>query len=295
MKHTSTAGAFCLTILLLFHSATPLNAQPVLKSGADQFIFQHSDGKLTRPITVWTYHPKQLAPDARVLFVMHGVQRDGERYRDQWRAYAERYGALLLVPEFSAAHFPGSGGYSSAKPSARTAEDDLSPAAYSAIEGIFDQAIKLAGVPAVDYRLYGHSAGAQFVHRFIMFNPTARMKIAVAANAGWYMMPDFDVRFPYGLKGSGIDSAKLRASLAKKLVVLLAEKDIDPQHPSLNRGAGPMLQGRQRFDRGQNFFHTAQQAAEKLQMNLSWELATVANADHDNAKMAPAAAPLLLK
>ena len=290
------AGILCITIFLLFHPAVPVNAQQAaLKFGADQFIFQHGDDKLARPITVWTYRPKQISPDARVLFVMHGVQRDGERYRDEWRAYAERDKALLLVPEFSAAYFPGSGGYSSAKPGARLADEDLTPAAYSALEKIFDRAIKLAGVDAIDYRLYGHSAGAQFVHRFIMFNPAARVKFAVAANAGWYMMPDYDVRFPYGLKGSGIDSAKLRASLAKKLVVLLGEKDIDPQHPSLNRGAGPMRQGRQRFERGQNFFRAAQHAAEKLQVNLSWELATVPNADHDNAKMAPAAAPLLLK
>jgi hypothetical protein len=290
------AGAFCIIVLLLFNTAAPLNAQPAaLKIGADQFIFQQNDGNLTRLITVWTYRLKQMAPDARILFVMHGVQRDGERYRDEWRGYAERDSALLLVPEFSAAYFPGSAGYSSAKPSARLANDDLTPAAYSAIEKIFDRAIKLAGVAAVDYRLYGHSAGAQFVHRFVMFNPTARVKIAVAANAGWYMMPDFDVRFPYGLKGSGIDSAKLRESLAKKLIVLLGEKDIDPQHPSLNRGASPMRQGRQRFERGQNFYRAAQQAAEKLQVTLSWDLATVPNADHDNAKMAPAAAPLLLK
>ena len=287
---------FCIMILLLLHAAAPVNAQETtLKVGADQFVFQHNDGKLTRPITVWTYRPKQMALDAHVLFVMHGVQRDGERYRDEWRAYAERASALLLVPEFSAAYFPGSGGYSSAKPSAGSADADLTPAAYSAIEKIFDRAIKLAGVNAVDFRLYGHSAGAQFVHRFIMFNPTARVKIAVAANAGWYMMPDFGVRFPYGLKGSGIDSAKLRESLAKKLIVLLGEKDIDPQHPSLNRGAGPMRQGRQRFERGQNFYRAAQHVAEKLQVPLSWDLATVPNADHDNTKMAPAAAPLLLK
>ena len=113
------AGVFGITILLLFHIAAPLHAQQAaLKIGANQFIFQHHDGKLTRPVTVWTYRPKQMVPDARVLFVMHGVQRDGQRYRDEWRAYAEKDSALLLVPEFSVANFPGSGGYSSAKPSA---------------------------------------------------------------------------------------------------------------------------------------------------------------------------------
>ena len=104
-------GVFSITILLLFHTAALLHAQQAaLKIGSDQFIFQQNDGKLTRPITVWTYRPKQMAPDARVLFVMHGVQRDGERYRDEWRAYAEKDSALLLVPEFSVANFtPASG------------------------------------------------------------------------------------------------------------------------------------------------------------------------------------------
>jgi poly(3-hydroxybutyrate) depolymerase len=290
------AGALFITILILFHTAAPVTAQDAaLKIGADHFIFQHNDGKATRPITIWTYRPKEMASHAPVLFVMHGVQRDGERYRNEWRPYAEGEKALLLVPEFSAASFPGSAGYSAAKPGVRSADDDLTPAAYSALEKIFDRAIKLAGVNAQNYRLYGHSAGAQFVHRFIMFNPTARVKIAVAANAGWYMMPDFDVRFPYGLKGSGINAAKLKQSFAQKLILLLGEKDDDPEHPSLNRGAGPMRQGRHRFERGQNFFRAAQHGAEKLNVGLHWELSIVPGADHDNAKMAPAVAPLLLK
>jgi len=285
-----------LAILFWFHPAVTVTAQETaLKIGQDRFIFQPNDGKAARPITVWTYRPKEMASNAPVLFVMHGVQRDGERYRNEWQPYADRAKALLLVPEFSTANFPGSAGYSVAKPDLNSVDDDLAPATYSALEKIFDRAVKLTGLNALDYRLYGHSAGGQFVHRFIMLYPTARAKVAVAANAGWYMMPDFDVRFPYGLKGSGIDSAKLKEAFAKKLFILLGEKDDDPNHPLLNRGAGAMRQGRQRLERGQNFFRAARQAAEKLNVHFQWELATVADADHDNAKMAVAAAPLLLK
>ncbi|MBM4296840.1 MAG: hypothetical protein FJ143_03780 [Deltaproteobacteria bacterium] len=266
-----------------------------LAPGAGQFLFSQREGAAERSIKVWTYRPKQMAADAPVLFVMHGVQRDAERYRDEWQRYAEREAALLLVPEFSAASFPGSANYSSAKPKAQGADEDFAPAVYTAIENIFDRAVGSATLTTTEYRLYGHSAGAQFVHRFVMFNPRARVKIAVAANAGWYMMPDFDARFPYGLKGSGIDAARLKEALAKKLVVLLGEKDHDPAHPSLNRGAGPMRQGRQRFERGENFFQAASRAAAKLQTPLHWELRTVPDADHDNAKMAEPAARLLLR
>jgi poly(3-hydroxybutyrate) depolymerase len=271
-------------------------ADPVaLAPGAGKFLFEDQVAKSSAPITVWTYRPRQMTGTPPVLFVMHGVQRDGERYRDEWQRYAEREGALLLVPEFSAAGFPGGRNYSAAKPRTPSADEDFAPQVYSTIEKIFDRAMGLASLSTPDYRLYGHSAGAQFVHRFVMFNPRARVKIAVAANAGWYMMPDFDVRFPYGLKGSGIDAARLKEALAKKLVVLLGEKDDDPAHLSLNRGAGQMRQGRHRFERGQNFFRAASRAAEKLQTPFHWELATVPNADHDNARMAEPAMRILRK
>lgn len=289
-------GALFITIFILFHAAEPVTAQEAtLKIGADHFVFQHDVGKATRPITIWTYRPKATTSTAPVLFVMPGVQRDGERSRDEWRPYAERDKALVLVPEFSAANFPGSGGYSAAKPGARSADDDPTPAPYSAMEKIFDRAVKLAGVNAPDYRLYGHSAGAQFVHRFIMFNPTARVKIAVAANAGWYMMPELETNFPYGLRGSGLTAESLKAALAKKLVILLGEKDTDPNHPQLSRTAQAKRQGVNRFERGQAFFRAAERQAEKLNVEFNWELRTVPNVAHSNAGMARAAAPLLLR
>jgi len=47
------AGALFITILILFHTAVAVTAQEAaLKMGADQFIFQHIDGKATRPITI---------------------------------------------------------------------------------------------------------------------------------------------------------------------------------------------------------------------------------------------------
>ena len=43
-------------------------------------------------------------------------------------------------------------------------------------------------------RIYGHSAGSQFVHRFLMTRPDAPVERAVAANAGWYTLPDDECR-----------------------------------------------------------------------------------------------------
>src|SRR5262245_61817828 len=59
-----------------------------------------------RTIPVWYYLPQDAGPDAPVLFVMHGVNRDADRYRDEWLPHAKKYGFVLLVPEFSKEAFP---------------------------------------------------------------------------------------------------------------------------------------------------------------------------------------------
>src|SRR3546814_4271479 len=57
------------------------------------------------------------------------------------------------------------------------------------------------GLTAETYALYGHSGGAQFVHRYILAGGGPHMGRAVSANAGSYAMPDPAVAWPFGLRG----------------------------------------------------------------------------------------------
>ena len=54
-----------------------------------------------------------------------------------------------------------------------------------AIEPLFDDVRKRFGTQVTRYSLYGHSAGAQFVHRYVLFMPEARLDKAVAAELGY--------------------------------------------------------------------------------------------------------------
>jgi hypothetical protein len=49
-----------------------------------------------------------------------------------------------------------------------------------------------------------------------------------------------------------------------------------------------------RLARGKTFFAEGRKAAEVLGVPFGWQLATVPGADHDNARMAPAAVKFLL-
>lgn len=257
-----------------------------------QFNFNAWEGP---EIRVFVTRPDGLKPDSPVVFVMHGVQRNAQDYRDQWHQLAMKHGFLLLVPEFSKAGFRGSRGYNLGNvfdaDGKAVAEVDWS---YSAIEAIFDEARRRFSISSDVYSLYGHSAGAQFVHRFIFHLPNARVSQIVSANAGWYMMPDYETDFPYGLKGSLVTPEKLKRALQLPVTILLGSKDTDPQHQSLRRAPEAMLQGEHRQARGYAFFENARAAAKRLEVPFNWQLIDVDGADHDNRLMAPAAIPFLL-
>lgn len=244
---------------------------------------------------VYLARPPKLGAERPVVFVMHGMRRNADEYRDQWYDLAEEHDFLVVVPEFSEKDFPKADGYNLGNvygPKGGTR--DPSRWAFSVIEPLFDEVRRRYDMNAEAYALYGHSAGAQFVHRFLFHVPDARVSRVVAANAGWYTMPDFRTPFPYGLKGSNVGPQKLRQALQLPLLVLLGEADTDPEHRSLSRTPEALAQGAHRFARGQAFFAAGRAEAARMGVPFGWLLETVPDADHDNRKMAPAAIPYLL-
>jgi poly(3-hydroxybutyrate) depolymerase len=253
-----------------------------------QFTFTGWAGPSLR---VWYQLPGAVTPDTPVVVVMHGVNRDADRYRDEWSALALRYGFIVVVPEFDAQRFPGSRGYNTGF----FTEADGTPRpreawSFAAIEPLFDDVRQRFGTRVPRYTIYGHSAGAQFVHRFVMFMPEARIEQAIAANAGWYTMPDLAQAFPYGLGNTPLDEATLKAALGKPLLVLLGTADTDTQDPDLRTTPEANRQGPHRYARGQSFYAQGRDASAKLGAPFGWTLERVPGVGHKNGLMAQAAA-----
>jgi len=251
------------------------------------FAFESAGHKLT----VWYHRPAAAPAEAPVLFVIHGVGRNAEEYLSDWIEYADREKFLLVVPEFSKTEFPGEEAFNSGN--LFDAAGRLRPReqwSYSMIEPLFDAVRQRLGSRRNDYLIYGHSAGAQFVQRFLFFVPQARITGAIAANAGWYMLPELATEFPYGLKGTPVDEVALRAAFARPMVVLLGEADIDPNHSSLRHTPEADAQGLYRFARGQYFFARAKAVADSMRTAFNWTLATAPGIAHSNKGMAPFAA-----
>ncbi|MBK1662619.1 hypothetical protein, partial [Paracraurococcus ruber] len=271
------------------------NSTRWLPPGSHRVEFAETCGVAPGPMAVYLHRPAAWRPDGPIAAVMHGVQRNADGYRDAWVAHAEALGLLLVCPCYDAARFPGDRWYNFGN--AVDAEGRPQPPAawsFAALDHAVDAARRACGAEREDFALYGHSAGAQFVHRYLLLTHAPRVSRLIVANSGWYSMPRWDVAFPYGLGGTGATEAGLAAALGRPVTILLGEEDRDPQHPQLRRDAGSDAQGTNRFDRGHAFFAAAQAAAARLQAPFAWQLRTVPGVAHSNAGMARAAAPLLL-
>lgn len=257
------------------------------------FSFRDWDGP---EIPVWSYRPAAAGPDAPILFVFHGVRRDADRYLREWIPVAEAWGVVVACPEFSAASFPGARSYNLGGVLDEAGQPR--PAAlwaFSAVEPMFQALRQRENMRTTKLQLYGHSAGAQFVHRLMMFSPPASAERVIVANAGWYTRPRTDVDWPYGLRGAPITQQQLNAFLRRNITILLGTADNDPQHPSLNREPETLAQGPHRLARGEFYFSEAAAAARSAQVRFGWRREYAPGVGHDNGKMADFAASLLFR
>ena len=111
---------------------------------------------------------------------------------------------MLIVPEFGKDQFLKSSNYQQGRMYRRLVAN-MKPRidwTISTVDRLINDVFRRLGESPRPICLYGHSGVGQFVHRYMMFGRAERIVRAVAANSGWYMMPDPDTRFPCGLLGT---------------------------------------------------------------------------------------------
>jgi hypothetical protein len=217
------------------------------------------------------------------MFVLHGNARNGEVYRDDLVSCADKYNFLVLCPEFSEKDYPGSYGYilgNMYDGKGRPVEKEKW--GFSVIEHLFDYVKTSVKLRDESYFIFGHSAGAQFVQRMILFLPEARMSLAIAANSGVYTVPDFNTPFCYGVKNTTVTEESLKKSFSKKLVIMVGEKDTIPREDENER---ERKQGRNRLEKGFNFLKLCEEQAGLMQTEFNWRIKTIPHADHNSPRL----------
>lgn len=267
--------------------------EPLRSGEAARFVFKDPGYFADKPVTVHYYKARSAGPDARVLLAIHGMERNAAQARDNWRPHAERHGLIVLAPEFDAARFP-----SRLFNMGNIEEPDRTRWTFGLIERLFDAVRAGEQLQASDYLLFGHSAGAQFVHRLMLLADEPRVSLAVAANAGSYTIAAYpsagEDGFPYALDERILPPRQLRSVFARKLVVMLGEADTATDAANLPRARQARAQGANRLERGRHFFDRSAQQARQSGLALAWQLVTVPGVGHNARDMSKAAAAVLL-
>ena len=284
-----------LFVCLLFsscsdNSETLLNNPELLNEttrGSGYFDYSDYTPFNGKVLKIYYHIPSNVNSNTEILFIFHGNSRNAKDYRDAMIAKANQYNFIIITPEFSNANFPGGDAYNLGNvfvdgdnPSPST----LNPEAewtFSVIEPLFDYITQNLNNNSLVYQVFGHSAGGQVAHRFLMYKPNARYDKVVASASGWYTVTELEVSFPYGFTESPLESINLENLLQKSLTIQVGNLDNDPNASALRHNEFADAQGLNRLERAQYFYSKASVLAESNNLEFQWELHINEGADHN--------------
>ncbi len=249
-----------------------------------------------RTLILHSAGPARHRPDTPVLFVHHGVARNGRDYRDYWIDHARELDLFVVSIEFPETTFPEYLWYNFGNLHDKDGTPNPQQVwSFGIIPRLFE-ALRAQGITTRErYGQFGHSAGGQLVHRMLSFGYRERVAVAVSANAGTYAMPDLSIPWPFGLGDIGIDDDQLRAVLEFPITVMAGTEDTKTTGRFFPKGPRSMRQGANRYERAHAYVRMGQEAAERLGTTCAWQVIDVPGVGHQGRAMSHAAAPLIAR
>ena len=244
-------------------------------------------------VEIFYITPEKINENTKVIFVIHGNSRNAEDYLSEWRPYIANKNVIVVAPKFTKESFRYFALLEMAQSSGKVNKDE-SEYINNSISLIFNFIKSKFSLNTQTYNMFGHSAGAQFTHRYMLLSDDKRISSAVIANAGWYTFIS-TAEFPYGIKNSPnkISNDHIRWYTASKVNLLIGSDDVG--FKSLNTSKGAQIQGINRYEIANNYFNTLIKDAEKNNYVLRWNFKVLDDVDHDYKKITPIAADILLQ
>lgn len=236
--------------------------------------------------------PNAINEDTEVIFVIHGNSRNADDYLSAWIPLVQNKNVIIAAPKFDKKNFRYFFLLESAE-SNGTINERSDSYINTSISLFFNYFKSRFALNANTYKMFGHSAGAQFTHRYMLLSNDQRISDTVIANAGWYTFLNGE-QYPYGIKDTPIEisSSHIRWFMSNKTSLLIGS--IDTNLNNVNSSAGAQKQGITRVDRADNYFKSLIDISDKKEIPFRWRYKVINDVGHDYQKMTPIAASILL-
>jgi pimeloyl-ACP methyl ester carboxylesterase len=237
--------------------------------------------------TYYLCAPLSIAPTMPLFVAVHGISRNAEEHAQAFAPLAEKLGVIVLAPLFDERHYAD---YQRLGRTGLGARADL--ALLRMIKAVRED-LDLVGRRVF---LYGHSGGAQFVHRFAMAHPEQVSGLALSA-AGWYTWPDPALVYPLGI-GKPSDLADVafdpRRFLAIPACIYVGAEDVS-REGSFNHSARlDQLEGTTRLERARRWAAAMTAASRAFGHDTAYTVHEIGGANHDFTTMVNHGLPALV-
>ncbi len=231
-----------------------------------------------------------LSSTTHLLSVHHGMSRTAKSHLSRFNHWIPTSNYIVIAPWFDETNWPGSEYYVLGNMFDGSCErcGNLRPESrwsYTIANNIALQVLSDFGLSDTFYDAWGHSAGGQFVHRWMLFRPNDPIRLGMPANSGWYTAPDLSIDYPYGVNHPllNITQQDLLDWTNKPMIIFIGENDTGS--PLLRSTPEANAQGANRVERASYMYRKGG----AVNPNTLWKKIVVPDAEHNSADMAPAA------
>jgi len=199
-----------------------------------------------------------------VIVLVHGISRRAKLLIESFWPMIQGQGIALVAPLFDEKR---------CKDYQRLGRSGKGPRSDLALIAILSEVAELTGWSKRKALFYGHSAGAQFVQRFMFAHPQWVKRAAISA-AGWYTFPEHHY-FPLGIDSTrllpGIHFAPNRF-LRVPTAVFIGMQDTSRDDALNQRKKIDRLQGTNRLERARNWVSAMRNASHQSGLQPCVEL-----------------------
>jgi dienelactone hydrolase len=210
-------------------------------------------------------------PHAPTLVTIHGISRNAAEMATRFALHAGFAEVNIITPLFERSHF----GKYQLMQTRKAQKTNSGQALFNLLQHFEAQ----GEIGAGKVMLFGFSGGAQMAHRLAMLYPE-RVSRLCAASAGWYLLPDRDLPYPYGL-GEGCPVAVTDGFLDVPTTVLVGSRDTRIDASVRQDPVIVQKQGRHRRQRADTWVRLMTDQALARNQAPNVKLVTLENVSHD--------------